>query len=94
VPRTENSLLQGARREALVVLAWWLTTFVYTVGYCYRNGYDRPIEDLTFVCGFPDWIFWGVVVPWVVCFLFSIWFAFFFMKDVSMGEDGQEAEGA
>ena len=91
VAPTENSLLLGARREALVILAWWLITLLYTVGYCYRNGYGRPIEDLTFVFGFPDWIFWGIVVPWVVCFLFSIWFAFFFMKDAPMGDDGQEA---
>jgi len=91
VAETENTLLQGARREALVMLAWWLATLTYTVGYCYRNGYGRAIEDLTFVCGFPDWVFWGIVVPWVVCFLFSVWFAFFFMKDAPMDDDGREA---
>jgi hypothetical protein len=87
VAENDNPLLRRARREAIVVLGWWLTTLVYTVGYCYRNGYDRPIEELTFVLGFPDWVFWGLVVPWVVCFLFSIWFAFYFMQDDPMGDE-------
>lgn len=90
VPPSEDPLLRTARREMLVVVAFWLATLLYTVGYCYRFGYNRAAEELTFVLGFPDWIFWGIVVPWVVCFLFSLWFASFFMTDVPLG--GDEAE--
>ena len=64
-------MLVGARRKALVAFVVWLVTLVYTVGYCYRYGYNLTKAELTFVLGFPSWIFWGVVVPWVGCFLFS-----------------------
>jgi Protein of unknown function (DUF997) len=94
VSATESPLLRGARREALVVLAWWLTTLVFTVGYCYRYGYGRTLDDLTFVCGFPDWVFWGIVVPWVACFLFSTAFALFFMQDTPLGDDAEEGDRA
>ena len=42
---------------------------------------DRDPKSLTFILGFPDWIFWGIVVPWAVCTVVSGLFAFCFMKD-------------
>jgi hypothetical protein len=84
-----KSLLRTARREAVVSLLAWLSALVYTVGYCYLHGYRRPVEELRFVWGFPDWIFWGVVVPWVFWFAFSVWYAFWFMQDTPM-DDGEE----
>jgi hypothetical protein len=89
----ENPLLRSARREALVSLAAWLSALLYTVGYCYLHGYRRPLEDLHFVCGFPDWIFWGVVVPWGFWFAFSVWYAFWFMQDTPMDDEGEGQRG-
>ena len=63
---------------------------VYTVTYCYLFGYNRSLESLTFVLGFPDWVFWGVVVPWLVCVVFSWLFAFVLVKDVDLGVDPDE----
>jgi hypothetical protein len=80
-------VLKAARREALLAMAMWITALTYTVTYCYRNGYDRPIESLTFVLWFPDWVFWGIVVPWGLCILGSTVFAFVFMGKESLGED-------
>lgn len=82
-----TALLASARREALVAIGAWLTALVYTVGYCYLHGYDRSPEELTFVLGVPAWAFWGIAVPWVVCFLFSVWFALGFMRDAPLGDD-------
>jgi hypothetical protein len=82
-----KNLLPSARREALVAIAAWVLVLLYSVGYCYVYGYDRSPENLTFFFGIPDWIFWGIVVPWVSCFLFSIWFAFGFMEDSPLGDD-------
>jgi hypothetical protein len=42
---------------------------------------------LRFVWGFPDWIFWGVVTPWVVCALISLWFGARFVRDEDLGEE-------
>jgi hypothetical protein len=87
-PQNHNSM-RSARREALVALVIWLMAMVYTVGYCVRYGYGRTAEDLRFVLGIPDWVFWGIFVPWFVCLALSWWFAFRFMTDESLGAADQ-----
>lgn len=88
----EDPVVRSARREALMVLAIWLAAFAYTAGYCLRFGYGREVGDLTFVLGFPDWVFWGIVVPWVVCLAISWWFAYCFMTDEDLGEEAADEE--
>ncbi len=88
----DDPVLRSARREAIVVGCTWLLAMGYTVGYCYLNGYDRPIESLTFVLGFPDWVFWGIVTPWAVCALFSLYFGATFIRDEDLGEELPEQE--
>lgn len=86
----EDPVLRSSRREAFVVLGCWACAFAYTVGYSYFRGYNRSLESLTFVFGIPDWVFWGVVVPWLACTVFSFWFAFAFMTDEWLGQDQEE----
>jgi hypothetical protein len=76
----------SARREALVVLVIFTAAMVYTVVTCYVYGYDRAPETLTFKYGFPDWVFWGIIVPWSICLLLSFWFGHQFMRDADLGE--------
>jgi len=77
----------------LIVFATWIVALAYTIGYCARYGYGRKLEDLHYVLGFPDWVFWGIVVPWGVCVLFSWFFASVLMTDEDLGVDppGTEA---
>lgn len=86
----EDPILASSRVEAIAALVVWGVATVYTVTYCYLFGYGRPLESLTFVLGFPDWVFWGVIVPWVVCLFLSAWFAFGFIRDVDLGHDPDE----
>lgn len=65
----------------------WLVAMIYSVSYCYAYGYGRSAESLSFVLWFPDWVFWGVIVPWGICVLGSIPFAFRFMGDEELGEE-------
>jgi hypothetical protein len=92
---SETRLVQSARREMIVASLIWLAALVWSVGYCINYGYGLKEEDLKFVLGFPDWIFWGVVLPWGICTLISGWFAFFFMEDADLGEtdEAPPAEG-
>jgi hypothetical protein len=89
--KTEDPALRQARREAAFVLLLWAGALTYTVVYCTRYGYDRSLDSLTFVLGFPDWVFWGIVVPWALCLVVSCLFAAFFMRDEDLGEDAGEA---
>jgi hypothetical protein len=95
VPRpAEDPAYTSSRREAVVVFVVLFAAMAYTVTYCWLNGYDRDVDDLTFVLGFPDWVFWGIVVPWAVCIAFSLYFGAVYMRDEQLvddpGEDGSE----
>ena len=90
-PRTDP-LVHSARREALLVVSVWLMALVYSITTCYRLGYDRPIEELQLVLGFPEWVFWGIVVPWVICTVFAWYFGASFIRDEHLGEDLDETE--
>jgi hypothetical protein len=83
----EDAVVRAARRESKVALAMWLVAMIYSITYCYVNGYERPVDTLTFVLWFPDWVFWGIIAPWLVCTLLSIVFAFGFMGNEPLGED-------
>jgi hypothetical protein len=87
----EDPLVRSAGREALVVFGVWLIAMIYTVGYCYLFGYNRPPQDVKLVWGVPDWIMWGVFAPWGACYLFSIWFSYGFMRDEDLGAEQPEA---
>jgi hypothetical protein len=83
---------RNARREGLIIFAAWLASTVYCCGYSYLFGYtspDHPLgpADIHPVFGMPSWFFWGVLVPWGACTLFTLWFAGFYMKDDDLGFD-------
>jgi hypothetical protein len=101
----EARLVRHARREAAIVLAVWAAALLWTVGTCYLRGYrhapdswpvrwglaePRTADDLRLIAGFPDWIFVGLVVPWLLCTAFTIGFCFFMTDD----DLGPAREGA
>jgi hypothetical protein len=79
--RSEDPVVRSGRHEALGTLAICLAATIYSVTYCTLWGYERPIESLKFVLWFPDWVFWGIVVPWGACTAVSIYFAWFVIED-------------
>lgn len=84
---TDDPIVRSSRREALFAMSVWLAAMIYTVSVCVRYGYLRPAEQIRYLWGFPDWILWGLMLPWIVCTLVTIWFAWFFMASDSLGED-------
>jgi hypothetical protein len=52
--------------------------------------YDRSPDSLStpLNLGIPDWIFYGVVIPWLGCIIFTFWFClkFFSEDDLADGE--------
>ena len=86
----EDPVLHSARREALLVFAIWLAACVYSIAVCYRLGYGRDATALTYVLGFPDWVFWGIITPWSVCTLLSFVLSYWLIKDEDLGEEQAE----
>src|SRR6478736_5437430 len=90
--RVEDPVLTSARREALLVFAIWLAACVYSLSVCYRFGYGRDVATLSYVLGFPDWVFWGVVVPWTVCTILCLVLSHFVIRDEDLGEEQAEEQ--
>ena len=84
---SEDPILKSARKEAVAALLLFAAALVYTVTYCALKGYHRDPETLTFILGLPDWVFWGVVVPWLACSSIAFPFALRFMKDADLGRE-------
>jgi hypothetical protein len=100
----EDPVVTSSRREAVFFVVLWSATLAYCVGYCYTHGYDRgtpgydrkldaSLDGMTFVFGWPDWVFYGVVVPWLVCTAISVVFATFVMRDAPLGEELEANKG-
>ncbi len=71
-----------ARREAWVILGAFGLFLIWSVSWCYLAGYPEPTgRPPAQILGIPSWVFWGVLIPWLVADVFSLWFCFFFMAD-------------
>jgi len=90
--RREDPVLTSARREAILVFAIWLAACIYSISVCYRLGYGRDVSTLTYILGFPDWIFWGVVMPWTICTVLSFVLSQFVIRDDDLGEEQAEEQ--
>jgi hypothetical protein len=102
---SSKTLLLHARREALIVIIVWAMALVWTVGYCYLRGYDHPAdswlvqqgwavaeaESQASLFGFPSWVLFGILIPWMLCSLFTVFFGFFGIRDDDLGQEREEA---
>ncbi len=88
--RPDDPVYLNGRREAITTLVIWAVFGIYTLTYCYLNGYVCDPATIGTVFGVPDWVFWGVFVPWVAAIPVSCWFAFVVMKDDPLGDEGDE----
>lgn len=46
----------------------------------YFMGYARNPENIKFILGFPDWVFFGVLLPWTFIVLFTVFYSIKLMK--------------
>jgi hypothetical protein len=90
------TLFRNALREAWVSLILFAVALTWTIGYCYLRGYEhapdswlvrsglavsRPPGEVSLVLGLPDWVCWGIFVPWVLCIAFTMLYSSFGMSD-------------
>ncbi len=85
--RSIDPLVHSSFLEAMLVSGIWLSAMIWSISVCYLMGYNRPPGELTLVLGFPDWVFWGIVVPWLTCTVVSCVFAVLFVRDGDLGTD-------
>ena len=84
-----------------VVCLIWTTGYCYLNGYSTHravegdisallpdmSGFDRSPDSLQtpFGLGIPDWVVWGLLLPWGICLLLGGWFCFGFLRDDPQG---------
>lgn len=102
-----HRLFLNSRREAVLVLIVNAVALVWTVGYCFLKGYQhapdswvvqwgwatpRSAADFHHLGGLPDWVMFGIFLPWLVCALLTI-LACLVMRDDELGQDVEEGAG-
>lgn len=100
-------LFGNARREGIQALAVTLLALAWSVGYCYLHGYEhspdewvvraglariRDAASMYSFAGIPDWVFIGILLPWVLCTAFTMGFCLG-MKDDELGQEAPEEAG-
>ncbi len=85
--KSEVQTYYHARRETVVILSVWFLALVYVVTYCYLFGKAPQEGPIKLVWGIPSWVFWGVVIPWLVCDVITVWFSLWYMADDDLGPD-------
>ncbi len=46
----------------------------------YKLGYGRDPNTVKLILGFPDWVFWGVLIPWTSIVVFTAIYGLVIMK--------------
>lgn len=85
--RELDPVFQHAKRETIVLLVTFTLFLVWSISVSVYLGYRAPDES-TFrtVFGIPDWVFWGIALPWVAANVFTFGFGLFYMADDPLGE--------
>lgn len=79
-----DPLCVSALLEFKGILIAWAVNFIWTIGFCLAAGYDVDETQISLVFGMPSWVFWGVMLPWFVVSVYSIWFALTQIADHSL----------
>jgi len=89
-----DPLFVNSRKEAIIIFLVWLSALLWAVPYCYINGFRGDVAfdpaTLKMVWGIPNWVFWGIAVPWVIADLATIAFCYYMAND----DLGEAHEGA
>lgn len=71
-------------------MALWVAACVYTCTYAYLFAYKADPEP-KFLLGMPSWVVGGVIAPWLVCLVATIWASLWGIRDEDLGQDAGDA---
>ena len=77
----EETSLHQSRRELFFILLTWLGCCTWVISYCSLFGYHLDPKDVSTVFGFPNWVFWGIALPWLVANFVTFWFCLRVLKN-------------
>lgn len=59
-------------KKGVIVIAIFI---LFSTIVSYFLGYKRSFVEIKYILGFPDWVFYGVLLPWIAIVLYTIFFA-------------------
>lgn len=89
-----KTLLANSRREAIIVLVVWAAALVWTLAASYLLGPRTPGEPIRAFLGIPLWVWVGILLPWAISTLVTIWFCLFGIADDDLGPERKEGGDA
>ena len=75
------STITQARREFVYILIAWTAFMAWVIGYAKWNAYPADPSAIRLVFGLPEWVLWGIAVPWITATTFTVWFALRVLQD-------------
>jgi uncharacterized membrane protein YhdT len=90
---TEDPRYRVSNREALIAAGFFLAYIVITIGTAWVIGGDQDIDEISFVFGFPDWLFWSTFVLGGVFCVVPYFLIKRFFTDMPLDADSEWTEG-
>jgi hypothetical protein len=87
-----------SRKEFYFMVAAWCVFAIWTISYVGLKGGHQEGATLQLMWGMPEWVVFGILLPWVFALGLTVWFALRFMKDTDLdpnagdSTNGEEAE--
>ncbi len=92
--KTDKRFIQ-ANKEAMIAVGLCIAYFIFWYVTAYGFG-DVPVDEYTYILGFPAWFFYSCVVGFALFSILSALMVRLFFKEVSLDKydtDQLKAEG-
>ncbi len=77
----QGDSIRQSRREFAGILITWGVFMIWVIGYASARAYPDDPSAMPLLLGFPQWIVWGIALPWLAATLVTIFFSLRIMKD-------------
>jgi len=80
----EDPRLRTASKEMLITLAFGIVYTLVYLGVAWSIGMSKPVQEYSYILGFPAWLFWAMIVCPLAFFALAIFIVTRLFKDVSL----------
>lgn len=68
----------------------WVGFAAWTLGYNAAHAFDAEGSADDLVWGMPSWVVFGILIPWILGLVLTVWFALRFMHDTPLDPEDFE----
>lgn len=81
----EDPRFKVSNREAIIGCSIAIINFIWWFGFAYGLG-SKPVEEYSYIMGFPAWFFYSCIVGFVIITLIVIFAVKRWFKDIPLEE--------